>query len=36
MSEQLLTKCPHCATTFRLSQQQLEIAGGAVRCGACY
>ncbi len=36
MSEQLLTKCPHCATTFRLNQQQLEIAGGAVRCGACY
>jgi len=36
MSEQLLTKCPHCATTFRLSQKQLEIAGGAVRCGACY
>jgi len=36
MSEQLLTKCPHCATTFRLSQEQLEIAGGAVRCGACY
>jgi len=36
MSEQLLTKCPHCSTTFRLSQQQLETAGGAVRCGACY
>ncbi|OUR89413.1 hypothetical protein A9Q81_21860 [Gammaproteobacteria bacterium 42_54_T18] len=36
MSEQLLTKCPHCATTFRLNQEQLEIAGGAVRCGACY
>lgn len=36
MSEQLLTKCPHCSTTFRLGQEQLEIAGGAVRCGACY
>lgn len=36
MSDQLLTKCPHCSTTFRLSQQQLDIAGGAVRCGACY
>lgn len=36
MAEQLLTKCPHCGTTFRLSQQHLQIAGGAVRCGACY
>lgn len=36
MSETLLTKCPHCSTTFRLTQAQLEIAGGAVRCGACY
>lgn len=36
MSEQLLTKCPHCSTTFRLTQEQLAIAGGAVRCGACY
>lgn len=36
MSETLLTKCPHCGTTFRLTQAQLQIAGGAVRCGACY
>lgn len=36
MSETLLTKCPHCSTTFRLTQAQLQIAGGAVRCGACY
>ena len=36
MTETLLTKCPHCSTTFRLTQAQLEIAGGAVRCGACY
>ena len=36
MQEQLLTKCPHCGTTFRLSSEHLEIAGGAVRCGACY
>ncbi len=36
MSEQLLTKCPHCGTTFRLSKEHLAIAGGAVRCGACY
>lgn len=36
MQEQLLTKCPHCGTTFRLAKEHLEIAGGAVRCGACY
>ncbi len=36
MTETLLTKCPHCGTTFRLTQAQLDIAGGAVRCGACY
>ena len=36
MTEQLLTKCPHCGTTFRLSQEHLAIAGGAVRCGSCY
>ena len=36
MAEHLLTKCPHCSTTFRLTQAQLDIAGGAVRCGACY
>lgn len=36
MAEHLLTKCPHCSTTFRLTQAQLDIADGAVRCGACY
>lgn len=36
MQDQLLTKCPHCGTTFRLSKEHLEIAGGAVRCGSCY
>ncbi|MBA54441.1 MAG: hypothetical protein CMK89_08305 [Pseudomonadales bacterium] len=36
MADNLLTKCPHCGTTFRLTQAQLDIAGGAVRCGACY
>lgn len=36
MPDNLLTKCPHCGTTFRLTQAQLDIAGGAVRCGACY
>lgn len=36
MAEHLLTRCPHCSTTFRLTQAQLDIADGAVRCGACY
>ncbi|MEJ2755101.1 MAG: DUF3426 domain-containing protein [Gammaproteobacteria bacterium] len=29
------TQCPHCSTTFKLSQNQLDAAQGAVRCGAC-
>lgn len=36
MSEHLLTKCTHCHTVFRVSEEQLKVAGGAVRCGACY
>lgn len=36
MSEQLLTQCPHCSTTFRLATEHLDVANGAVRCGACY
>lgn len=31
----LLTRCPGCATTFRVSSEQLGMAGGRVRCGAC-
>lgn len=31
----LATRCPHCSTRFYLSQQQLQAAAGAVRCGAC-
>lgn len=34
MSE-LLTRCPHCTTVFRLSLAQLKAARGRVRCGAC-
>jgi len=30
-----ITKCPKCDTTFRVSPTQLEVAKGAVRCGAC-
>jgi predicted Zn finger-like uncharacterized protein len=31
----LLTCCPGCGTTFRVSDDQLGMAGGRVRCGAC-
>ncbi|MEM7365368.1 MAG: MJ0042-type zinc finger domain-containing protein, partial [Pseudomonadota bacterium] len=31
----LITRCPHCNTTFRITENQLEVAGGAVRCGSC-
>ncbi len=31
----LLTRCPQCSTTFRISKDQLGAAGGSVRCGAC-
>ncbi|WP_373077786.1 zinc-ribbon and DUF3426 domain-containing protein [Zhongshania sp.] len=27
--------CPQCSTRFRLKAQQLELAGGLVRCGVC-
>ncbi len=29
------TECPHCHTIFNVSQQQLELADGMVRCGMC-
>ena len=29
------TECPHCHTIFNVSQQQLELADGMVRCGVC-
>ncbi len=29
------TRCPHCQTTFRVSQAQLNAARGKVRCGKC-
>lgn len=35
MSENHVTQCPHCRTSFRVSQAQLAAAHGAVRCGAC-
>lgn len=30
-----LTCCPHCNTSFRITDQQLQIAQGSVRCGSC-
>ena len=29
------TQCPHCLTVFRVTEQQLELVDGLVRCGAC-
>lgn len=31
----LQTQCPHCETRFRVTDEQLSIAGGKVRCGSC-
>ena len=30
-----VTACPHCGTTFRVTETQLQSARGAVRCGSC-
>lgn len=35
MSELLVTQCPYCQTRFRLTPEQLGVAAGKVRCGAC-
>lgn len=35
MRELLVTQCPYCQTRFRLTEQQLSVAAGKVRCGAC-
>jgi predicted Zn finger-like uncharacterized protein len=32
--EEFITRCPSCGTSFRVSSQQMYVAG-AVRCGAC-
>ena len=34
-SRMLVTTCPDCATTFKLTVALLEKAGGQVRCGRC-
>lgn len=33
--ESLQTSCPNCGSSFKISQQQLNAAGGQVRCGSC-
>jgi predicted Zn finger-like uncharacterized protein len=34
MNDQL-TQCPHCLTSFRVTDNQLNVAEGLVRCGSC-
>jgi len=34
-SSNLQTQCPHCQTRFRVTEEQLEVARGRVRCGSC-
>jgi predicted Zn finger-like uncharacterized protein len=33
--EPLITECPSCRTRFRVTEAQLTVASGRVRCGAC-
>lgn len=33
--DQLTTQCPNCGTSFRVTQEQLLVANGSVRCGSC-
>lgn len=35
MTEAKQTKCPHCGSTFRISDAQMAAKGGNVRCGSC-
>lgn len=35
MAESFITQCPHCGTSFRVRDEQLSVANGSVRCGAC-
>lgn len=34
-SQPLIAECPSCQTRFRVTEEQLAVAGGRVRCGAC-
>ncbi|MCZ6617009.1 MAG: DUF3426 domain-containing protein [Gammaproteobacteria bacterium] len=33
--EPLVTECPQCRTRFRVTETQLQVAAGRVRCGSC-
>ncbi|MEM9622574.1 MAG: DUF3426 domain-containing protein [Pseudomonadota bacterium] len=33
--EPLITQCPNCTTRFKVTEAQLQVANGQVRCGAC-
>lgn len=35
MATQYKTRCPHCSAQFRISEDHLKQANGAVRCGSC-
>lgn len=35
MTAPRVTSCPHCKTSFRITQAQLRAANGSVRCGSC-
>lgn len=35
MSTERITRCPHCATVFRVQPEQLHQAQGWLRCGQC-
>lgn len=35
VAEARITCCPFCSTSFRVSDQQLTVANGSVRCGSC-
>lgn len=34
-SQPLIAECPSCQTRFRVTEEQLAVADGRVRCGAC-
>jgi len=34
-SSDIVTRCPQCSTAFRVTPNQLAVAGGVVRCGSC-
>lgn len=35
MTDAKQTKCPHCGSSFRITDVQLAAKGGSVRCGSC-